>query len=271
MPKEDATTARDDFANIDWPDTPFPLLPNLVLAGRRGSEAHGTYIPPTDPNGIDDRDVMGVVIPPRKYYLTLQRWSDAESIKGVWDVVLYDLTKYVSLLVKQNPNVLMLLWLEPEDYYLQTPLGKELILRRELFSSRACYKSFCGYANGQLSRMIHVSHRGYLGAKRKALVEKHGYDTKNAAHLVRLLHMGREFLETGILSVRRTWDVEMLLEIKQGKWGIQRVYDYAAKLFDAVREAEKKSPLPPRLDMRAVNEFLLGLMESQLFGDARPS
>jgi uncharacterized protein len=255
----------DETVNIDWPDTPFPLESHLILAGKRGSEAHGTYIPPTDPNGIDDRDVMGIAIPPRKYYLGLSRWTDAESIKGVWDVVLYDIQKYVSLLVKQNPNVLSLLWLLPEDYYFRSPLGDRLIENRSLFASRACYKSFCGYANGQLSRMIHVSHRGYLGAKRKALVEKHGYDTKNAAHLVRLLHMGKEFLATGEMNVRRTWDVEMILEIKQGKWGIQRVYDYAAKLFDAVREAEKTSPLPPRLNMRAIDELVVRIMEERLF------
>ena len=259
----------NDYATIDWPDTPFPLGPHLILAGKRGSEAHGTYIPPTDPNGIDDRDVMGIAIPPRKYYLGLSRWTDAESIKGVWDVVLYDIQKYIALLVKQNPNVLSLLWLLPEDYYYRSPLGDRLIENRELFASRACYKSFCGYANGQLSRMIHISHRGYLGAKRKALVEKHGYDTKNAAHLVRLLHMGKEFLATGVMNVRRTWDVEMILEIKQGKWGIQRVYDYAAKLFQETREAEKNSPLPPRLNMRAIDDLVVGMMEERLFGAYR--
>jgi len=35
---------------------------------------------------------------------------------------------------------------------------------------------------------------GYLGDKRKQLVLKHGYDAKNAAHLIRLLRMGIEFL-----------------------------------------------------------------------------
>lgn len=33
-----------------------------------------------------------------------------------------------------------------------------------------------------------------MGEKRKQLVAKHGYDTKNASHLIRLLRMGMEFL-----------------------------------------------------------------------------
>lgn len=99
---------------IQWPDTPFALRPNLILAGRRGSESHGTYVPPTDPAAIDDRDVMGIVMPPADYAVGLKNWEGAEAIKGVWDVVLYDFRKFVRLLCKQNPNVMTLLWLREE-------------------------------------------------------------------------------------------------------------------------------------------------------------
>jgi len=52
-----------------------------------------------------------------------------------------------------------------------------------------------------------------MGAKRKSLVEKFGYDTKNAAHLILLLRMGIEFLSVGVLHVKRH-DAQELLEIK---------------------------------------------------------
>lgn len=42
----------------------------------------------------------------------------------------------------------------------------------------------------QSFRALHKQHfSGYQGAKRKAIVRQHGYDTKNAAHLIRLLRM----------------------------------------------------------------------------------
>ena len=42
-----------------------------------------------------------------------------------------------------------------------------------------------------------------MTAKRKALVDKFGYDTKNAAHLVRLLNMSIEAMTDHQLYVNR--------------------------------------------------------------------
>src|SRR5580698_10734529 len=107
--------------DVKFPSAPFDLLEHSILIGNRGSVAHGTYIPNTDPNSIDDIDLMNVVIPPREYYLGLSTWEMCEGIDDPWDVVAYELKKFMRLLVKQNPNVLMMLWLDEEDYYLIRP------------------------------------------------------------------------------------------------------------------------------------------------------
>lgn len=243
---------------ILYPDTPFSLVNSLVILGRRGSESHGTYIPSTDPDSIDDRDLMGICIPPVDYYLGMKRWQNAEAIKGPWDVVLYEFHKFIDLLKKQNPNVIGLLWLLPEDYLILTPVGKTLVEMRHLFRHRtAAYKSFQGYASSQLKKMQGGAFAGYMGDKRKRLVEKHGYDTKNAAHLIRLLHMGKEYLETGILNVRRTWDVELLIDVKKGKWTLAQVQDYAREQFAACERACNESPLPDELDHEAIDELVV--------------
>lgn len=244
--------------NIQFPDTPFELEPSLVLLFRRGSESHGLFRPSTDPNSIDDRDLMGVCIPPIDYYLGLKQWTHAESIKGCWDVVLYELRKFVGLLVKQNPNVISALWLQPEDYLVISPAGQLFIDNRDLFRCRHdAFTSFMGYANSQLHKMVGGAFKGYMGDKRKKLVEKFGYDTKNAAHLIRLLHMGSEYLETGKMQVRRTWDRDMLLDIKSGGWSLDRVRAYAEECFSACRSAEKTSPLPESVNLDRVNALLL--------------
>ena len=251
----------EDIKQVIWPDAPFNLMEHSLLVGYRGSQAHGTYLPNTDPNSIDDIDLMAIVVPPKEYYFGIKSWDMCEAINDPWDIVAYEFKKFIGLLIKQNPNVLMMLWLEPEHYIKVTELGEDLIKARDLFSTRESAKTFIGYAHGQLQRMTHIAGRGYLGAKRKQLVEKHGYDTKNAAHLLRLLHMGIEFLETGKLNVKRTWDKDLLITIKTGGMSLIDVNKLAADSFDKIREAEKNSSLPKRLDLKKINELCMHIFE----------
>lgn len=259
-----------DPHEVSWPDTPFPLSKALVLAGKRGSEAHGTYVPPEDPDGIDDRDIMGVCVLDRSYYLGLDTWNHAEAIKGPWDVVLYDIRKFVGLLCQQNPNVLSMLYLEPEDYLVSTAEGCYLRSARQLFRHRTrAFESFMGYANGQLKRMTSFGQfRGYMGAKRKALVEQHGWDTKNGAHLVRLLRLGHEYLSTGSMRVRREpFEVEMLLAIKRGHVPLVEVQKMAEAWFIACRNAYEVSPLPTEIDRTKVNRLLEDIIQGHWGAD----
>lgn len=255
----------DLLAQVEWPTVPFDLRKGLVLVGRRGSEAHGTYVPPTDPSSIDDRDLIGVAIPPLKYYLGLQRWEHAESIKGPWDVVLYDVKKFIHLLCQQNPNVLSALWLADEDYLHLTEAGRRIVDARLLFRARKpAYHAFTGYAHGQLKRMTSFGEfKGYMGAKRKQLVERFGFDTKNAAHLIRLLRMGLEYFETGELTVKRTWDRDMLLSIKRGDWRLDQIQREADTYFVKCQEAFERSPLPNGVDTQSIENLQMDLIRTR--------
>jgi len=236
-----------------------------ILEGYRGSIAHGTYVPDSD---FDDKDVMGVFIPPRDVVFGIKHmgtvsamWSEKISQKKtiLWDYVYYTLPKYLSLLVKQNPNVIMLLWLSEKHYIKRTPLGNKLIENREKLLSKDCYHSFCGYAYGQLHRMTHHSSTGRMGSKRKALVKKFGYDVKNASHLIRLLKMGLETLATGEMIVERP-DNNMLLEIKRGEWSLDRVVKKSDELFKRLDEALLVSKLENHVDRDFVNRLCMEIM-----------
>jgi len=261
---------RWNFDEIDWPTTSFNLRSHLVLAARRGSEAHGTYIPPEDATGVDDRDVLGIVVSPLDHYMGVRNdWSKAEaqSIKGPWDVVLYDARKYVRLLMAQNPNILMSLWCEPEDYLYISEFGRALLGMREHFKGRHAFHDACvGYARGQLYKMTHGSlGTGYMGEKRKALVEQFGYDCKNAAHLLRLLYMGAEFHKEGVLHVRRTWDRERLIDIKRGKHTLQEVSKMAEDAFREANAAYAESVLPEKVDTDLINKVFTEMMTGWFF------
>jgi len=226
------------------------LLPDgLITLAYRGSIAHGLYVPKAQPDSIDDKDLQGVYVAPLAYYLGLQDASAKgkgvwERKQGEWDVVCYEVSKMIGLLLKGNPNVLSLLWTEDQHTIMQTPMGQKLRDNRNLFVSKQVYYSFAGYAHGQAHRMTHMAFFGYMGAKRKELVEKYHYDVKNAAHLIRLLRMCIEFLSDGELRVLRKHDTHDLLAIKRGEWTLEKVQDESDRLFTLAQEAYVRSPLP---------------------------
>jgi len=321
---------------------PFPLTPDkLVVLTHVGSHSHGTYIPPSDPQAIDDVDYMGVVAPPIEFVVGLQRWEGLDFKVEELDVVFYSLEKFIRLLYKNNPNVLGVMWMKPEFYFHWTHQFDELIAARSKFSSLRAFDSFMGYANSQLKRMtafdaeatrewdeavevvtvagwkvdditdksaalpmpkykalapflmqeegttvseemmdralnsakvtiqkMHARHfQGYMGAKRKALVRKYGYDTKNAAHLIRLMRMCNEFLQTGKLNVFRDRDGAELIDIKQGKWTLDEVKLEAEDLFAKVKELKETSRLPENPNAEAIDALLIHLHQELYFPD----
>ncbi len=102
---------------------------------------------------------------------------------------------------------------------------------------------------------------GYMGAKRKALVDKHGFDPKNASHTIRLLRMGAEFLRDGELRVWRE-DAEELLEIKRGEWPLERIEAEAERLFKAAEEEHARSKLPEKPDRQSAEKLLVELIHA---------
>jgi predicted nucleotidyltransferase len=246
---------------MKWPEIPeFNMKDRTILAGYVGSHSHGTYIPPTDPDGIDDKDIQGIFVPPKRFYLGLKTYEHWNGWIDEYDIVMYEAKKFFNLLLKNNPNVMSLLWIAPNLYVKRTAAGDWLIKNREIFSSKAAYKSFSGYAYSQLRKMEHHACEGYMGAKRKKLVEKFGYDTKNAAHLIRLLRMGMEFLATGELNVMRQ-DAGQLIDIKRGEYTLEQVKALADDLFKKNEEALIYSKLPATPNFEEAEKILIGIIE----------
>lgn len=236
------------------------LLPeNLILLAYRGSIAHGMYVPQSDPNSIDDKDLMGIFINPIEHYLGFGRKDTYEKWIKEYDTVHYELRKFVALLLKSNPNVMSMLWVDKGHIVFENEIAAELRSQRDLFVSKAAYHSFTGYAYGQLKRMENHTFEGYMGEKRKNLVKEFGYDTKNAAHLIRLLNMGIEFLTEGNLYIKRK-DSQYLLEIKRGKYSLDYIKKESENLFKLAKEAYIKSSLPDKPDRKKVESLLIKLL-----------
>lgn len=234
-----------------------------ILHCYRGSIAHGTYEPNSKPGSIDDKDTIGICVPPLDHYFGLKQFGSSgtqEIVRDPWDIVIYEARKAIGLLEKGNPNVLSMLWLPDNLYINRTEAGDLLIANRHLFANRSTFYPFMGYARSQLAKMERGAFKGYMGDKRRQLVEKYGYDTKNAAHLIRLLRMGIEFLRDGELRVER-YDAAELLAIKHGEWPLEKVKAEADRLFVLAEETVTHSPLPAKPDRELINELAVGVVD----------
>jgi uncharacterized protein len=310
-----------DVAELGLPD-------GICLLAYRGSIAHNMYVPGSDPNSIDDVDLMGVAIGTPEHYFGLREWGSRgtrEIKRGKWDCVVYEIRKIVALLLQGNPNVMGLLWTKPEHILQCDDAGGALIANRRVFAGKHVYDAFAGYAHDQLEKMTsrdpdelaeylaitaelkhrgaHPNHAGekfeapdrssgvsrdvadwpteklltrlrryqkkgdnigYMGEKRKRLVLEHGYDAKNAAHLIRLLRMCVEFLGTGELTVYREADREELLSIKRGGWALAEVKALASELFAEALAARDASRLPEGPDREAAERLLVDLVRRRV-------
>lgn len=100
-----------------------------------------------------------------------------------------------------------------------------------------------------------------MGSRRKAVVEAYDFDTKNACHMVRVLSMAAEFLESGVLRVYRTEDSEYLKSIKRGEVSLEGCLEDAKVLFERIDKASAETLLPKEPDSGAASRLMEDLYE----------
>jgi hypothetical protein len=94
---------------------------------------------------------------------------------------------------------------------------------------------------------------------RADLERRHGYDTKHAMHLVRLMRMGLEVVRTGELRVRRA-DADELAAIRNGALTFDELIEQAEGLQRQMVVAAATSELPPDIDPARVDALAFELM-----------
>ena len=94
---------------------------------------------------------------------------------------------------------------------------------------------------------------------RAELERVHGYDTKHAMHLIRLMRMGFEVLKTGELHVRRD-DAAQLSAIRDGALSFDELLVMAADLQQSMQNATAATELPHDVDYDRVDALLATML-----------
>lgn len=99
--------------------------------------------------------------------------------------------------------------------------------------------------------------------ERAELEAAHGYDTKHASHLVRLIFQGKEALMEGHITLPRP-EAPMLLDIRNGGVPYDDLLDLVGDFDKEFDEMYKISPLPREPNRKAIEELTIDITEKFL-------
>jgi predicted nucleotidyltransferase len=248
------------------------LPANVQYETIMGSVAYGVS------SDSSDMDVYGWAIPPRddifphlrgeipgfgrpaKRFEQFQehhvRDPDALAGRGrTYDLTIFGIVKFFALAAENNPNVIDSLFTPATCVLHSTRVGNLVRENRRLFLHRGAWPKFKGYAYSQLHKLAVKQPRG----KRAQLVAEHGYDTKFAYHVVRLLGEVEQILVEGDIDLQR--DNERLKAIRRGEWTEARLRQWAAEKEADLEKAYAASSLPPGPDEDRLKTLLLRCLE----------
>lgn len=222
----------------------------MILRTLVGSTIHGI-----GERGQEDRDEMGVCIEPPDTVVGHRRFehytwrTQPEGVcsgPGDVDLTVYSLRKYLRLATAGNPTVLFPLFTQHEHVLYQTALGTELRGPvRDWILSRRVAARFAGYVESQRRGLLGLRSGGTRNQGRADIRARYGFDTKFAAHMVRLGLQGVELLRTGVITLpmpepQRSW----LVELRHGEHSKEEALRYAERLVAEIHERVHTSPLP---------------------------
>jgi predicted nucleotidyltransferase len=163
------------------------------------------------------------------------------------DVTLYSLGKWAGLACKGNPSVLHFLFAKPEY---QTLEWCQVTQDPIPFLAKSHLSAFFGFANAQLNRLYNA--RGPKDISRPFLESQHGYDTKYAMHIIRLVGEAKELMEDGKITLPRP-NAVFLREIREGKIKLYEIEKLADEMMREAKTAQDRSSLPERPDRKEIS------------------
>lgn len=235
---------------------PPPILEVVV-----GSTLHGTSVD----DGLEDLDMMAVVVErPRQFvgFAPHDTWvhrtkpDGVRSEAGDLDLAVYGVRKYLHLALKGNPTILLALF-APEQFIKRHDVrGRQLQALAPYIVSKQVYAPFRGYMKQQHERLLGL--RGQRNITRPELVERYGYDTKYAGHIIRLGLQGEELLSTGKLTLPMPAEQrDLVVRVRTGGYSLAGVSELIIDAEKRLDSAMRNSKLPEHPDRKTVEKWML--------------
>jgi predicted nucleotidyltransferase len=244
-----------------------------------GSVAYGVSA------GDSDFDVYGFAVPPKgivfphlageipdfgRQVKRFGQWQehhviDKDALGGKgreYDFAVYSIVKFFQLAMTSSPDKVDALFTPARCVLTRTPVWEMVREKREMFLNKKCFHTYRGYAHQQLHRMEPKYKDGKQvlpTGKRRALVEKYGYDVKFAYHILRIFLECEQILEEHTLDLER--NSEILKSVRRGDWTLQQIKDWAAQKEKHIDELYHSSTLRHGPDEDAIKQLLLDCLE----------
>lgn len=230
---------------------------DVVLCAEVGSTAHGINI-----GEQDDTDYTVVRMEPWREFVNFATKRQSMMIRtqpegvrsrfGDIDLNVYTLRKFGHLATSGNPSILGALF-SPSTLK-RAPWIDRL---SGIAASKAAGTAFLGYMRQQMERWQGT--RGQKNVSRPELVEAYGFDTKYAAHIIRLGYQGIEYLGTGRLTLPIPEPLAgEIRALRTGEVPEQAALDWAAEAEDQLKRSVDRSPLPESPGWAALEAWLDG-------------
>lgn len=236
--------------------------PRAILECVVGSTLHGTSVD----DGLEDLDLMSILIESPKEFIgfsAVDTWVERTKPNGVRseagdvDRSIYGLRKYLRLALKGNPTILLALFVPPEfKRGNDDARGRALQALAPQIVSKQVYGPWRGYMKQQHERLLGL--RGQRNVTRPELVDKYGYDTKYAGHIIRLGAQGIEILTTGRMTLpMKAEDRQLVLQVRTGKYTLAEVSKLIIAAEEGIEKAYAESPLPLWPNRKLVEEWMM--------------
>ena len=205
----------------------------IVLEAVTGSRAYGLD------HALSDTDTMGIFLAPTVEIAGLywgsqnESWSDAGPDGD--DNTLHEVGKFLRLVLKSNPTMLELLFMN--EYTTLDEVGQGMIdIRSKMLYTKAVHGAYLGYATAQ---------------KERVLREYPDHKAKMVRHCLRIAEQGIDLLSTGEFNVRVD-DPERFFRLdNMPLMNVGMILENALYKLETV-----ESVLPDEPDIKAVDEFL---------------
>ena len=231
----------------------------IVLEGEVGSFAYGLNVSTSDHDYhriiVEPLDTLIGVEPALGTHRVTPRGDGEKSQQGDTEVTVYPLRNYVTMAAKGNPNVLPVLWttnVVVDDAYGIRGIREQFIHKPMVNAHLRFTESMARSLRGETKPKVN----------RPELISKYGYDTKLAAHALRVLIQSTELAEHRTMTMPMTESHrEHVLSVRNGGVSLD---DVLTEITDRSAYLESLiDSLPDAADSRVLNEWLRGVYLSQ--------